>query len=69
MALPPRVFFSVQEVSARWGCNVADVAAWANADRFRILTGIGLVRCGDEVVAGQVVISPMDLLPLFRRRL
>ena len=67
MALPPRVFFSVQEVTARWGCNVADVAAWANAGRFRIHTGICPVRCGDEFVAGQVVISPMDLLPLFRR--
>ncbi|MCG6560731.1 hypothetical protein MB818_21210 [Ruegeria sp. 1NDH52C] len=67
MALPPRLFFTLQEITARWGCNIADVAGWAAAGRFRIMTGIGLVRCGDEVAAGQVVISPMDILPLFRR--
>ena len=67
MGLPPRVYFTVHEVTARWGCNIADVAGWADAGRFRILTGIPAVRCGDEVVAGKVVLSPMELLPLFRR--
>ena len=67
MALPPRVFFTLHEVTARWGCNIADVAGWADAGRFRIITGIAVVRCGDEIVAGKVVLSPMELLPLFRR--
>ena len=67
MGLPPRVYFTVHEVTARWGCNIADVAGWADAGRFRILTGIPAVRCGDDVVAGKVVLSPMELLPLFRR--
>jgi hypothetical protein len=67
MALPPRVYFTLHEASARWGCNIADIAGWADAGKFRIMTGIGLVRCGEDVVAGQVAISPMDLLPLFRR--
>ena len=67
MALPPRVYYTLQEVTARWGCNIADVAGWADASRFRILTGIPAIRCGDEVVAGKVVLSPMELLPLFRR--
>ena len=67
MALPPRVYFTLHEVTARWGCNIADVAGWADAGRFRILTGIPAVRCGDEVLAGKVVLSPMELLPLFRR--
>lgn len=67
MALPPRVFFTLHEVTARWGCNIADVAGWADAGRFRILTGIPAVRCGGEVVAGKVVLSSMELLPLFRR--
>jgi hypothetical protein len=26
-----------------------------------------MVRCGDTVIAGQVTISPMEVLPLFRR--
>ena len=67
MALPPRVFYTLQEVTARWGCNIADVAGWADSGRFRILTGIAAVRCGDEIVAGKVMLSPMELLPLFRR--
>ncbi|MBW0159503.1 hypothetical protein KTQ37_15395 [Sinorhodobacter sp. B57] len=67
MALPPRVYLTLQEVTARWGCNIADVAGWADAGRFRILTGIAAVRCGDEIIAGKVVLSPMELLPLFRR--
>lgn len=67
MALPPRVYYTLQEVTARWGCNIADVAGWAAAGKFHIMTGIGLVRCGEEIVAGRVVLSPMDLMPLFRR--
>lgn len=67
MALPPRVYFTLHEVTARWGCNIADVAGWADAGRFRILTGIAAVHCGDEIIAGKVVLSPMELLPLFRR--
>ena len=68
MALPPRVYYTLQEVTARWGCNIADVAGWADASRFRILTGIPAIRGGDEVVAGKVVLSPMELLPPYRRR-
>lgn len=67
MSLPPRVYFTLHEASARWGCNIADIAGWADAGKFRILTGISAIRCGDEIVGGKVVLSPMELLPLFRR--
>lgn len=67
MALPPRVFFSLYEVSFRWDCSVADIAGWASQGKLKIMTGISLVRCGDAMVAGTVTLSPMDLLPLFRR--
>lgn len=67
MALPPRVYFTLHEASARWGCSIADIAGWADEGRFRILTGIAAIRCGDEIVGGKVVLSPMELLPLFRR--
>jgi hypothetical protein len=67
MALPPRVFFTLHEASARWGCNIADIAGWADTGRFQILTGITAVSCGEEIIAGKVVLSPMELLPLFRR--
>ncbi len=67
MALPPCVYFTLHAVTARWGCNIAHVAGWAAAGKFRIMTGVGLVRCAEDDVAGRVAISPMDLLPLFRR--
>ena len=67
MALPPRVYYSVHEAAVRWGCALADIAAWADAGFFRIMTGIAAVLCGDEIVAGKVALSPMELLPLFRR--
>ena len=67
MALPPRVFFTLYETSVRLDCSIADIAGWAAVGKLKIKTGIGLVRCGELVVAGQVDISPMDLLPLFRR--
>ena len=67
MALPPRVFFTLYETSVRWDCSIADIAGWAAVGKLKIKTGIGLVRCGDLVVAGQVTLPLMDLLPLFRR--
>ena len=67
MALPPRVFFTLYETSVRWDCSIADIAGWADVGKLKIKTGIGLVRCGDKVVAGRVTLSPMELLPLFRR--
>jgi hypothetical protein len=67
MALPARVYLTLHETSARWGYNIADIAGWADAGRFRILTGITAVRCGDEVITGKVTLSPMELMPLFRR--
>jgi len=67
VALPPRVFFSLYEVSVRWDCSVADIAGWASQGKLKIMTGISLVCCDDAMVAGTVTLSPMDLLPLFRR--
>lgn len=67
MALPPRVFFTLYELSFRWDCSIADIAGWASLGKLKIKTGIGLVHCGETAVAGKVALSPMDLLPMFRR--
>ncbi len=67
MALPPRVFFTLQETAARWGCTIADIAGWACEGKLEILTGISAVTCGTDRVSGKVIISPMDILPMFRR--
>lgn len=67
MALPPRAFFTLHETASRWGCSIADIAGWATEGKLEIVTGIPLATCGAEKVSGKITISPMDMLPLFRR--
>jgi hypothetical protein len=67
MSLPQRVWFTVQEVAARWGCHIADIAGWAATGLLKIVTGVQLVTCGDRTLAGLVEIQPMEILPMFRR--
>lgn len=67
MSLPPRAFFSVNEISARWGCSPADVAGWSIVGHLSMVTGIASVFCGQQAVAGLVVVSAADMMPMFRR--
>ena len=67
MKLPKREFYAVHEVAARWGYTIADVAGWSAAGHFDILTGIPPAMCGEKIVAGAVIISTFDILPIFRR--
>jgi hypothetical protein len=67
MALPPIAFYSIYEISARWGCHPADVAGWAAAGHLQVLAGIPPVSCGGEVVAGLVEVPIAELMPMFRR--
>ena len=67
MPLPPIAFYSIYEISARWGCHSADVAGWAAAGHFQVLAGIPPVSCGDESVAGLVEVPIAELMPRFRR--
>ena len=67
MALPPRAFFILHETASRWGCSIADIAGWASEGKLDIVTGIPLAICGTGKVSGKITISPMDMLPLFRR--
>jgi hypothetical protein len=67
MPLPPIAFYSIYEISARWGCHPADVAGWAAAGHFQVLAGIPPVSCGDETVAGMVEVPIAELMPMFRR--
>ena len=67
MKFPKREFYTVHEVAARWGYTIADIAGWSVADHFDIVTGIPPATCGEKVVAGEVIISAFDILPMFRR--
>lgn len=67
MGLPQRVFYTIHDAAARWGCTVSDIAGWAGMGSLRVVTGIPPVECGDRRAGGLVEIQPMDLLPIFRR--
>ena len=57
MNLPPRAFFSLNEIAARWGCALADIAGWSHAGHLSIVTGIASVICGKLFVAGMVAVK------------
>lgn len=67
MNLPPRAFFSLNEIAARWGCALADIAGWSHAGHLSIVTGIASVICGKLFVAGMVAVSAADMMQMFRR--
>ncbi len=67
MATLSRVFFTISEAAARWGYSVADIAGWAHQGLLEIVTGIAPVQSGETTLAGIVIISAADILPMFRR--
>jgi hypothetical protein len=67
MGLPQRVFYTIHEAAARWGCTVSDIAGWSGMGALKIVTGIQPVECADKRASGLVQIQPMDILPIFRR--
>lgn len=67
MSLPPRAFFSVNEISARWGCSLADVAGWSIVGYLSMVIGIASVICGKLPLAGIMVVSATDMMQMFRR--
>lgn len=68
MALPRRAFYSLNEVTARWDCAMADIAGWAAVGYFDIVTGIRRALCGSRAFSGFVSVSVADILPMFRRQ-
>jgi len=68
MALPARVFWTLEDLAVRWGCAPAEIVGWATEGIIEIVTSIGLVQCdGTEPLVGLVVICAEDIMPLFRR--
>ena len=68
MALPARVFWTLENLAVRWGCAPAEIVGWATEGIIEIVTSIGLVQCdGTEPLVGMVVVCAEDIMPLFRR--
>jgi len=67
MGLPQRVFYSVNEVAARWECSLADIAGWASVGYFDIVTVMSAKKAGgDQRLEGFVCVAVTNVLPLLR---
>ena len=67
MSFPQRPFFTIHEVSDRWGCPVADVRGWAAVGHLSMVIGVASVICGASPVAGIVTMNAADMMQMFRR--
>ena len=67
MALPPRKFFSLVEVAARWGCHASDIVGWASENRLQILASIPIVTTSQRICSGLVIVQAHDILGSFKR--
>jgi len=66
MAFPAQVFYSVLEVSLRWGCSLTQVINYAIADEIDLVTGVAQVMFGEDCVAGLISVPGCAVRPLFR---
>ena len=67
MGLPQRVFYSVNEIAARWECSLADIAGWASVGYFDIVTVVPSISIGDaQRIEGFVRVAVTDVLPILR---
>ena len=66
MALPPRAYYSVVELTYRWECSLHDLMGWAAVGKFDIMTMLPSVRVGETCISGFVVVSVPDVFPLVR---
>lgn len=62
-----RVFYSVYEAAARWGCSAADVIGLAALDRIQLMTGIPGVQTLHGPISGLVHLHGADILAMARR--
>ena len=65
MAFPAQVFYSILEVSVRWGCSVTQVVNNAIADELDLVTGVSHVMFGEESGAGLISVPGCQVRPLF----
>ena len=67
MALPARVFWTLEYLAVRWGCTPAEIVGWATEEMIEIVASIGRVHCnGTEPLAGMMVMCAEDIIPLFQ---
>ena len=67
MALPPRSFYSLSEVAARWSASPFDVIGWSTDGLLALSIALPPVKTGpSEEISGLVDVEGSHVLPLFR---
>lgn len=68
MHLPPRPFYSIDEIAGRWQVAVLDLVGWAMEGTLALSAAMPPIESGPErKVAGVVEIPGEEVFPLFRR--
>lgn len=67
MALPRRLFWSITEAAARWGCLPADIIEWSLSDQLEITTAVSWALTDAGEVAGLMVVPAENFVRMFRR--
>lgn len=66
--LPPRSFYSLNEVAARWSVTPFDLIGWSTDGLLELSIAVPPVKTGpSESLSGLVDVEAAHLLPLFRR--
>lgn len=66
MGFPPRDFYSVVDLAARWDCTHLQILDWALAEKLELRIALADVEFEDGTEASWAVIAPASVRPLFR---
>jgi hypothetical protein len=65
--LPPRSFYSLAEIAARWSVTSFDLVGWCTDGLLALSIALPPVKAGAETVSGLVDVDGPHVFPLFRR--
>lgn len=65
--LPPRSFYSLTEIGARWSVTPFDLVGWCTDGLLLLSIALPPVKAGPETISGLVDVDGPHVFPLFRR--
>jgi hypothetical protein len=65
--LPPRAFYSLAEIAARWSVTPFDLVGWCTEGLLSLSIALPPVKAGAEIISGLADVEGPHVFPLFRR--
>jgi hypothetical protein len=65
--LPPRSFYSLAEIAARWSVTPFDLVGWCTDGLLSLSIALPPVKAGAEIISGLADVEGPHVFPLFRR--